>query len=190
MYALRNIICKGRARAARIFTWTGKAFICMTSFKVKRDYMWGFVYASPESAFALITFRSAPFCAFWISVYKKRSPDTTVFCTKSRLNNRWFWPQKVEHKRTPKSGGNSRVYPTQICWDAYLNFLSLFPVCVSLLPLPVTSPPPLLAVALLLAEFPVPASRVLQGPWEVLWDIADSHTALSLSNTNSNFKSF
>ena len=49
--------------------------------------------------FALITFRNAPFCAFWISVYKKMSTDATVFCT-NHVWKRWFWPQKVEHKRT------------------------------------------------------------------------------------------
>ena len=45
--------------------------------------------------FALITFRNAPFCAFWISVYKKMSPDATVFCTIITFENADFGPKKL-----------------------------------------------------------------------------------------------
>ena len=93
----------GPGPGARIFTWTGKAFIwrhlnviiCEVAFMLPQN-----------QRFAIITFRtwSAPFCAFWISVYKKMSTDATVFCT-NHVWKRWFWPQKVEHKRTQSLAG-------------------------------------------------------------------------------------
>ena len=47
--------------------WKG---VYMTSFK--RDYMWAAFMLPQNQRFALITIVNAPFCAFWISVLKRR----------------------------------------------------------------------------------------------------------------------
>ena len=86
-----------RAGPGRTHFQVNRKGVYMTSFK--RDYMWVAFMLPQNQRFALITFRNAPFCAFWNGVYKKMSPDATVFCT-NHVWKRWFWPQKVEHKRT------------------------------------------------------------------------------------------
>ena len=79
-----------RAGPGRAHFQVNRKCVYMTSFK--RDYMW---VALPQNQhFALITIVNAPFCAFWNGVYKKMSPDATVFCT-NHVWKRWFGPKKL-----------------------------------------------------------------------------------------------
>ena len=86
-----------RAGPGRTHFQVNRKGVYMTSFKW--DYMWVAFMLPQNQRFALITIVNAPFCAFWNGIYKKMSPDATMFCT-NHVWKRWFWPQKVEHKRT------------------------------------------------------------------------------------------
>ena len=68
------------------------------------DYMWGCVYASPESAFCTNHVQKRTFLCVLNqrldSVFIRKWAWTQLcFCT-NHVWKRWFWPQKVEHKRT------------------------------------------------------------------------------------------
>ena len=72
MYELHIVIAQysqGPGPGARIFTWTGKAFI----WRHLNVIICEFAFMLPQNQrFALITIVNAPFCAFWISVLKRR----------------------------------------------------------------------------------------------------------------------
>ena len=64
--------------------------------------------------------------AFWNGVYKKISPDATVFCT-NHVWKRWFWPQKVEHKRT------LRLVESKITmWNMIIQPIEIFSFFISI----------------------------------------------------------
>ena len=59
-----------RAGPGRAHFQVNRKGVYMTSFK--RDYMWVAFMLPQNQRFALITFRNAPFCAFWISILNRR----------------------------------------------------------------------------------------------------------------------